>query len=349
MHKRITETIGIDLGDRFSWYCVLDQDTGVQKEEGEIATTRESFHEFLSKHRTARVVMEAGTHSPWASRVVEGRCAQSLVANPRELSFIYRNTRKSDRTDAKKLAEIGRFDPQLLAPIRHRPESAQRDLALIRARAALVSSRTKLVNSLRGVIKSMGGRLRKQASKCIGTKTRAEIPEELYDVLSPLLGAIERITELVKIYDAKIDELANERYPDTQLLTQIPGVGNLTALAFMLTVQDWARFEDRRDVGAFLGMVPRRDQSGQMDKQLRITKAGDRMVRSLLVQCAHHILGRLGPPCDLKSHGERIIARGGAVAKRKAVIAVARKLSVLMLALWRTGEEYIPVRCPVAA
>ena len=288
------------------------------------------------------MVLEVGTHSPWASRITSAHCAQTLVANPRQLGFIFKNARKSDRMDAALLARVGRMDAELLCPIRHRGLKAQQDLAVIRARAALVSARTKLVNSLRGLTKSFGARIPKQAAKSIGTKTRSRVPEELQEVVQPLLVSIEDLTGQIKRYDKQIEELATKHYPETGALRQVPGVGSLTALAFILTLEDWAHFARSRDVGAFLGLVPKRDQSGETEKQLRISKAGDRVLRTLLVQCAHHILGRNGPPSDLKRYGERIASRGGKVAKRKATIAVARKLAVLLHSLWRSGEVYEP-------
>jgi transposase len=344
MTNPITETIGVDLGDRYSAYSVIDQATGTETDHGRIRTTPQAFERFFAGRRTSRAVLEVGTHSPWTSRIVAAQCPETFVANPRELRFIFKNQRKSDRVDACALARVGRLDPELLSPIRHRAEPAQYDLALIRARAALVSARTKLVNSLRGLIKATGSRLKKQGAASIGGRTIDRVPECLREALQPMLYAIEALTDEIKTYDKRIDKLATESYPETGVLTQIPGVGNLTALAYMLTLEDPAHFQQSRDVGAFLGLVPRRDQSGETDKQLRITKAGDRVVRTLLVQCAHHILGRNGPPCDLKTYGERIAARGGKIAKRKAVVAVARKLAVLMHTLWRTGEVYAPDR-----
>jgi len=349
MEQAITETIGVDLGDKFSAYCVLDHASGEEIESGRLRTTPSAFEKFFSGRRTARTVMEVGTHSPWASRIVASACRETFVANARKLRFIFRNPRKSDGVDARVLARVGRMDPELLSPIRHRGEEAQRDLVLIRARHALVASRTKLVNSMRGLVKSWGARLPKQAAKSLGARTGDRVPEALREALAPMLLTVEFLTDEIKAYDREVDRLATERYPETAALCQVAGVGNLTALAFVLTLEDPSHFATSRDVGAFLGLVPKRDQSGEVDKQLRISKTGDRLVRTLLVQCAHHILGRNGPDTDLKRYGERIASRGGKIAKRKAVIAVARKLAVLLHALWKTGEVYDPNRTTCAA
>jgi transposase len=264
------------------------------------------------------------------------------VANARHLRCIYQNQRKSDAVDARTLARVGRLDPALLCPIRHRGEEGQRDLTLLRARGAMVSARTDLVNAMRGLVKSMGGRLRKIDVKSLHHAFRDEIPGALQEALTPILLAIEFLNEEIGSYDRRIDALAAEKYPETGALSQVVGVGNLTALAYVLTLEEPGRFARSRDAGAFLGLTPKRDQSGEVDKQLRISKAGDRLVRTLLVQCAHYILGRNGPESDLKRYGERIACRGGPIAKRKAVVAVARKLAVLLHHLWKTGEVYDP-------
>jgi transposase len=344
MANGITETIGLDMGDRYTRYSILDQESGEEVGSGRVRTTPGGLERFLEHYPRARVVLEVGTHSRWASQVARDHCAEILVANPRKLSFIYQNNRKSDEVDAAALARVGRMDPKLLSPIRHRSAKAQADLAILRARAGLVSARTKLVNTLRGIVKSFGGRIPPQATNRIGHRTLPFVPGELKPALGPILLAIEALTDEIAEYDARIDALADEKYPEARCLTQVRGVGNLTALAFLLTIEDPSRFRRSRTAGAYLGLVPRRDQSGDTEKQLSITKAGDRMVRTLLVQCAHRVLAKNGPDSDLRRAGERIASRGGRTAKRRAVIAVARKLAVLLHALWRSGEVYEPLR-----
>lgn len=344
MTQTITETIGVDLGDKYSAYCVLDQGTGEEVTSGRIRTRPADFKRFFASRDSARVVMETGTHSPWASRIVTPSCAETYVANSRTLRFIYGNTRKSDETDAESLARVGRADPKLLSAIRHRGALAAEDLTVIRARDAMVRSRTRLVLTLRGLVKSWGARLPSLGAESIGLRTREHLPEPLRERLTPLLHSIELLTEEIAQYDREIRQMARERYPETSTLSQVWGVGDLTALTFVLTLEDPSHFTSSRTVGAFLGLVPRRDQSGETEKELRITKAGDALVRTHLVECAQRILQTNAPDTDLKRSGERIAARGGKVAKRKAVTAVARKLAVLLHSLWKTGEVYEPLR-----
>ncbi len=288
------------------------------------------------------VAIEAGTHSPWVSRELERCGCKVLIGNPRKLRVIWSSVQKSDVRDAEMLARIARFDPGLLSPIRHRGEQAQADLAVIKARDILVRTRTGLVNHVRGILKSMGRRVPSCGTPSFARKAREHLPEVLLDPLLPILEQIEAITDKIRYYDRKIKALSEERYPETFLLAQVSGVGPITALAFILTLEEPQRFEKSRQVGVFLGLTPRRDQSGQTDKQLRITKAGNGYLRQLLVSGAHHILGPFGVDSELRRFGLRIAGSGGKNAKRRAVVAVARKLSVLLHRLWVTGEVYDP-------
>jgi transposase len=241
------------------------------------------------------------------------------------------------------LARLARLDPKLLAPLKHRGESAQAHLALLRSREALVGARTRLVNHVRGSVKAFGARLPKCSTHSFHKKAAREMPEELQEVLEPVLETIASLTERIKDYDRKLEALTEEHYPETKLLRQVRGVGPLTALALVLTLEDPKRFEKSRAVGAYLGLVPAKNQSGERDPQQRISKEGDEMLRRLLVGSAHYILGPFAEDSDLRRHGEKIAQRGAKSAKKRAVVAVARKLSVLLHHLWISGEAYEPL------
>ena len=267
-----------------------------------------------------------------------------LVANARKLRLIYANKRKTDEIDAENLARLARVDPKLLYPLKHRGEDSQAHMALIRSRQALVGCRTQLVNHVRGAVKSFGGRLPKGPAVSFHNKAAEHIPEALWPALGPILETIASLTERIRDYERQLETLSKERYPETDLLRQVEGVGTLTALTFVLTLEDPYRFEKSRCVGAYLGLVPARDQSGDRDPQRRISKEGDEMLRRLLVSGAHYILGPFGSDSDLRRHGEKIASRGGKNSKKRAVVAVARKLSVLLHSLWVSGEVYEPLR-----
>jgi transposase len=290
-----------------------------------------------------RVAVEAGTHSPWISRLLEGCGHEVLVANARKLRLIYADGRKNNRLDAENLARLARLDPRLLSPIEHRGEASQAHLALVRSREALVGTRTKLVNHVRGAVKSFGARLPKCNAESFHHKVREHVPEALAPALEPLLDTIGSLTARIRGYDRGLEAVSRELYPETALLCQVSGVGPITALSFVLVLEDPERFGTSRSVGAYLVFAPGQDQSGESDPQKRISKRGEELMRKLLVQGAHYLLGPFAKDFDLRRHGLKIAERGGKNAKRRAVVAVARKLSVLLHRLWATGEHYEPL------
>lgn len=341
--KQSASTFGIDIGDKSSLYCGVDVEGRVVA-EGSVESTRKGFAKRFEGITRCRFVLEAGTHSRWMSELLTSFGHEVTVADARRLSWIFRDVRKNDRRDARKLALLG-LSPstlKLISPIHHRDERCQADLAVIKARALLVRSRSKLINQVRGIVKGFGERLPSTSAESFAKKTAMLIPEILQPALSPIMDSISGLTQTIAHYDRMIEDLSTKRYPETALLRAIAGVGPLTALCFMLTLEDPKRFRTSRSAGVFVGLTPRQDQSGDTDKQLRITKAGNSELRVLLVTAAHYILGWRGPECQLRRYGERICARGGPVAKKKAVVAVARKLAVLMHHLWKTGEVYDP-------
>jgi len=341
------QVIGIDLGDAKHAICVVERASGEIIKERNITNHRESLRRLSKNYPGAQIVMEVGTHSPWTSRFLMEQGHDVLVANPRKVRAIFENDRKCDRYDAQMLAKIARFDPSLLHPIEHQSEEAQRDLLQIKLRDSLVRRRVDLISSVRCTLKSLGIPVKCPNTNYFAIHARRDLSEEHNDILTliePSLKAIESMTTEIKTLDKAIELLAESRYPQTARLMQITGVGALTAVVFVLVVGDPERFLRPRDIGAYLGLVPKRDQSGDVDKELRISCKGDAYLRRLLVGCAQHILGPFGPECDLRRRGLELAARGGARAKKKAVVAIARKLSVVMLTLLKNGEDYEPER-----
>ncbi len=337
-------TAGLDLGDKHSYLCLIDQHSGEVVEEGRLRTTPEALKRRFASERPLRIALETGTHSPWVSRLLEDCGHQVLVANARKVRLIYANKQKTDEVDAENLARLARLDPRLLYPLKHRGEDSQAHLAIIRSRQALVGSRTQLVNHVRGAVKSFGGRLPKCPARTFHKRAPEHVPEALRPALEPILEQIASLTERIRRYDRQLETVSEEHYPETRLLRQVEGIGPLTALTFLLTLEDPYRFEKSRSVGAYLGLVPATDRSGDRDPQKRISKEGDEMLRKLLVGSAHYVLGPFGSDSDLRRHGEKIAARGGKNAKKRAAVAVARKLCVLLHSLWVTGEVYDPLR-----
>ncbi len=338
--KTLETTIGLDLGDKNHYYHMIDQECVVIK-KGKIGANVRAVRRFFSAQPPSLIAMEAGTHSPWISREAHQHGHRVLVGNPRKLRMIYRNEQKSDERDAEMLARIARMDPQLLYPIVHRGPRAQSHLAVLKSRDVLVGARTKLINHCRGIVKSSGERL-PTCSAASFARHRDEIPEDLAPALQPVFEMIGELTKRIKNMDYTIKKLCEKEYPETGDLQAIKGVGPITSLAFVLTLEQPERFAKSRAVPVYLGLTPKRDQSGDSDKQLRITKAGDMFLRRLLVQCAQYILGPLCEDSDLRRWGLKLCARGGKNAKKRATVAVARKLAVLLHRLWSGKQPYDP-------
>lgn len=335
-------TVGMDMGDKNHNVCVLDAQ-GQVVTRSEVANTSQGIRKQFAKLEPCRVAMEAGTHSGWVSRILEELGHEVLVGNPRKLRAIWESDKKDDTRDAEMLARIARFDPQLLYPIHHRGKETHCDLAVIKGRDMLVKLRAALVTHARGTVKALGQRISPCSAECFHLRLNEEMPAELRPALEPVMKSIEELTVRIRHYNKLIETMGAKEYPQTEGLRAISGVGPVTALAFVLTLEESARFAKSRDVGSFLGLTPRRDQSGQSDKQLRITKAGDAYLRRLLVGSAQYILGAFGPDCDLRRFGLKLSERGGKNGKRRAVVAVARKLAVLMHRLWASGATYDPL------
>ena len=354
-----TQTVGIDLGDKTSRYHVVDQ-AGVMQKEGSTATTKKGIAQTFAKMTRSRIALEVGTHSAWVSRLIASFGHEVIVANARRVRAISDNNSKDDRMDAQLLARLARVDPGLLYPIRHRGAQAQQHLAMIRARAALVDGRTALINTARGLVKAFGERLAACDADQMGVERLKGLEPAEQAALTGLLRTVEVTTEQIQEYDKQIAEIARKHYPETALLQQVHGVGLLIALTFILTLEDAERFERSRDVGCYVGLRPKRQDSGESQPELNITKEGDVYLRRLLVQGAHCILSGRSPDTDLKRWGRKLAGEGEAKggekqskskklkrskkARKRAVVAVARKLAILLHKLWVTGEAYEPLR-----
>jgi transposase len=336
-------TIGLDLGDRSSWYCVLDE-AGEVISEQKLGTTPKAMKEVFAAMPRSRIALETGMHSPWVSRLLSELGHEVIVAHARNVRLIGESRRKDDRLDARTLARLARIDPQLLSPVKHRSAQAQADLTVIRARASLVRARTALVNTARGLTKSYGERLRGCNPRNMDVEKAQSLSPELQAALGPLLQGLESLSERIGEYNQRIEAIAQQSYPQTALLKQIKGVGTLIALTYMLTLEDPHRFRKSRDAGCYLGLQPGRRNSGQSEPQMHISKEGDPYLRTLLVQGAHHILGPFGADSDLRRWGLKLAERGGKNGKKRAIIATARKLAVLLHRLWVSGEVYEPLR-----
>lgn len=337
----LAATLGLDVGDRWTEVFRLAEDGSSSHER--VRTSPERFRERFAGEARSRIVLEAGMHSPWITWLLVELGHEVVVAQPRKLRLITQSVNKTDRHDAEWLARLGHSDLALVAPIHVRPRGVQADLSLLRARDGLVAARTALINMTRGTVKPFGTQLPRCSAESFPKKVSALIPEDLAPALHPVLAEIAALSLRIRAMEQRIDELAETRYPQTALLRQVKYTGPLLALKYLLTIDDPQRFARSRDVGPYLGLTPRRQASGQRDPQLGITKAGDRDLRRMLVLAAHGILAR-GPDCNLQRQGRAMIERGGKNARKRAVVATARKLAVLLHVLWARGEVYQPLR-----
>jgi transposase len=330
-------TVGLDLGDRYSHYCLLNEAKEVI-EEGRIQSTEVAFRRHFEGEERQRIALECGTHSPWVSRLLKSLGHQVIVANARKIAAISSSESKNDRNDAEQLARFAASDPKLLTPLLHRSMERQQDLNLIQARATLVRARTMLVNALRGLVKSAGGRLPACSTESFPARVRASIPSVLTTVAVPLLEQIATLNCQIDSMEEQIEKLVT-RYPEIGVLRTVPGVGPVVAATYVLTLDRPDRASNR-SAGAWLGLRPGQSQSGDSDPELGISKTGNRYLRSLLVQSAQYILGRFGPDSALRRWGLKLASSGGKRAKKRAIVAVARKLAVLLHSMWRSGHSF---------
>lgn len=346
----VFSAIGLDLGDEWSDWAGLDEVGEVTRRE-RVKTTESELRKVFGSVTSTVIAIEAGAQSAWISRVLASLGHGVIVANAARVALIHKNKRKNNKIDAENLARLARLDPHLLRPIHHRDERSQADLAVLRSRDVLVRSRTKLINHVRGMAKTFGTKLPKCSADAFVTRCSSLVPAMLTAAVNGILETIAKMTGTIKGYDKAITVMM-KRHPEAQIVGQIAGVGELTALAYVLTIEDPHRIARSRSAGAYFGLVPGSDDSGEAHIQKRITKEGDAFCRRLLVTAAHYILGPFGVDSDLRRHGLAIAARGGQNAKKRAVVAVARKLAVVMHRLWSRRETYVPLfnaAAPLAA
>jgi len=352
MNDSTTYVIGMDLSDRSADYFGAKQEGGAFWRRGKIDLSREGLTELLSQLPRSWVVIETGTHSRWVKEHIESLGHKVTVADARHLRLIFHGRHKTDALDAKALCDLAVLRKSLLHPVTLRNHSQQHDLSMIRLRDAAVRARTLLINAVRGTVKTLGERVRSCSTGYFVRYAREDLGEHLLALMRPILESIEALDETIAEQDERIAQMSKARYPETKLLRQVFGVGPITSLAFVLTLFDRDRFAKNRDVGPFLGLTPALEQSGTLDRKKGISKAGNAELRRLLTQCANRILFKDAPDSDLKRHGLAIWRRGSKQdkgARRRAVTAVARKLSVVMCSLWKTGEIYEPLRNHPAA
>jgi transposase len=334
-------TVGIDLGEHYAKYAVLELGDEFL-EQGKIPMTEAGFRRQFEHWKPALMAIEAGTHARWVARVLKEMGHEVIVANPRELRALTHSAKKNDGEDARKLARYARADVGLLKPVQLRSEAVQKELLKLQTRDVLVRTRAHLTSTVRGLVKGFGARVPKCTTQGFAVRAAQSLPEEIRSSLQPVLDVVALLTEFIKEADAQVDAMVAE-HPVAARLDGIAGVGPVTAMTFVLTIEEASRYRRSRDVGAAMGLTPRSDQSGESDPQLGITKQGNELMRRLLVQCGQRLLGPQGQDCAIRQWGLKLAGEGkNKKLKKRAVVAVARKLAVVMHRLWVTGEQFVP-------
>ena len=299
MDKAHYTTIGMDVSDRKTQVCVMTKTGATPKivMETAIPTTREGLAKFLSaQDRSTPVAFETGMHCRWMNEVAEGMGFKVYVANPCRLRMITESKTKNDVNDARMLARIALSDPGLLHPVKLRGPEHQKMLNLHEMRNLLVKQRTGIVVQMRAIAKSMGFRIPKRQAASFHKLDRKAWPEEFRDIAWPMLKNLEQLAITIKAYEKQIRELAETPTFKAQVerLMEIRYVGLYVATGFVaVTGGDMERFEKPRDVGPWLGITPKQDQSGDIDRQCHMTKAGSPFMRRLLVESARSCEGSL--------------------------------------------------------
>lgn len=333
--------VGVDVSEKHLNLCEIDGDDAVC--ESRMANSSKKLLEHFQGKAKRRIIIEVGAHTRWIAELLEQLGHQVLIVDPRRTKLISGSLYKDDRIDAMTLAMLGRDAPALLKTVPLRRLESQMVLTLVRARASAVKGRTRIVNTVRGVLKPYGYTIPKDSRGATFTAyIRETLDQALLRIVEPLLVLIETFNAQIKRYDDDVALVLPRLAPDTVHLTQINGVGALTVLYFVALIGDPHRFASNRDIGPYLGLCRKRQDSGDYKSELGITKAGDSLMRALLANCASYLLGPFGQDSDIRRWGLKKVGGGSRAEKKKAKIAVARKLAVVMLTLWKTGRPYTP-------
>jgi transposase len=338
----MVEFIGMDVGGERSQVCAVNE-AGQVVWEREIRTVRREVERAFRGHPKSRVCLEVGGSSAWISRLLKEMGHEVVACNPRRLRLIAESTLKCDRLDAEVLARLARLsglDGKLVPGVYQRSEATQFVRSFLKVRRALVRNRTSAANAARGLSRSLGHVLPSVKPERLTQRVqKATLPEAVTSMVGPLLVTVEQLSEQIAVLDEQVAMLGAKN-PVVKRLQTIDGIGPLTSLAFVSCIEDPTRFGRSRDVGAYLGLRPVLRQSGGQRHQGAITKEGDPELRALLVQAAHALM-HAKRASDLKTWARGLAKR---VGKKKAIIALARKLAVLMHRLWVRNESFEPQR-----
>ena len=330
--------VGLDVSLKETFVCVVDA-CGEVVCENSVGTTPETIAKFIEKKApgAVRVGLESGLLSTWLWHGLRALDVPVVCLDARHAaSALKMRINKTDRNDAAGLAQIVRTG--WYREVEVKSLDCHEIRAVLLARARLVASRRDLENQARGLLKTFGLLVGKARGKGFEGRVRELIADApaMAEVMDALLLARRALCAQIARLDVRVRMLAQTIAPCRRLMT-VPGVGPITALAYVTAIDDPGRFRKGRSVGAYLGLTPRRYQSGEVDRAGRISKCGDGLVRTLLFEAAGVLLTRVQRTSPLKAWGLRLAKRIGA---KKAKVAVARKLAVILHCMWTDGTEF---------
>lgn len=334
----MAHSVGLDVSQKTTAICVVDGD-GKTIWRGVCASLPDQIEASVRRHAgdDARVGVETGAMTPWLVHALRGRGLEVICLDARHArAALKMQINKTDQNDAEGLAQIVRTG--WYRSVHVKSLSAHRARALLGARAQLVGMTTRLSNHIRGILKTFGVLPGGVRGMRFDRRVEAKIAErpDLEVIVAPLLATWRHLRQQIAAFDKVIQALVRNS-PECRLLMSVPGIGPLTVLTYVSTVEDPARFSNSRAVGAHLGLTPRQYQSGEIDRSGRISRCGDSLARTMMYEAAVVLLTRVKRPSSLKDWALAIARRSGF---GKARVALARKLSVILHTIWRSGEPF---------
>jgi transposase len=330
--------VGLDISQAMTHLCVVDG-KGKKLWQGKCRTQLEDIVKTIQEKAPTAILigMESGALSPWLWHALKKTGHPIVCVDARHAhGALSMQINKTDANDAHGIAQMMRTS--FFKEVKVKSLDSHRIRTLLGARAQLVGIRTDLKNQVRGVLKTFGAVVSQRVEKGFTAKVRGVMTGQpmLQKMVQPLMEVLHAVQEQINALDGLLEDYAEGNKICSHLMT-IPGIGPVTAVAFTAAVDDPKRFGKSRSVGAYFGLTNKRYQSGEADYSGRISKCGDRLVRSYLYEAAGSLLTRSKKWSALKSWGLRIAKRSGL---GKAKIAVARKLAVIMHQMWITGEAF---------
>lgn len=336
-------TIGMDLGDKKHAIVGLDAKANIVLRRW-LPNDQDSLRTFFERNKGAEIGMETGTHCRWISVLATECGCKAYIGNAHKLRSIFGNTHKNDMRDAEEIANLLHENKRHFHPVMLRDQEHQDLVQLVKMREVAMTDRTRSINAIRGMAKANGARIADCDADSFHRQLKLvlmTLPDNLIRLFRPQIELLKAINATIKAYGKLIDRYRKQHFKEEcALLETIPGIGPINSTSFVAFAGDVKRFRHACDVGPYFGLTAGRDQSSDKDEPKKITKEGNKFVRHLLVNAANNIMKASAANTELKQFALRVWGERGKIAKRKAKVALARKLAVTMAAMLRNGTAY---------